>query len=103
MNTVLWIIVSFFAVVGFIDTVVTFVDSLSFLKYNCIKSATLNVKLSGEIDNIPFLLNSLILTARKINFKDNVTTVSIDADETEPHTYNEIREFCLENNDVTVL
>ena len=103
MNTIFLIILSFFAVIGFIDTVLTFIDTFSYLKYDCIKSVSLNVKLTGNIDNVPFLLNSFIISSRKISLKDNITSVVINADETDADTYNEIREFCLENNDISVL
>lgn len=102
IKTVYLIVLSFFAVIGFLDTVATLIDTVAVSKYDCIEDVTLRVKLRGRIHNVCFLLNTFLLAARRINYKNTVTAVTVDATDTDADTYTQIKEFCLENDDITV-
>ena len=101
LKTIVLIIVSFFAVLGILEIVISLLENYSVSSYK-IDNISLTVSLSGEIDNVPFLLNTLLLQAEKINYKNNVTKVVIKDCGIYPDTYNAIREFCMINHNIYV-
>lgn len=102
LKTILLIILSFFAVIGFIEFVLTMLETLSTYKYKEITNITLTAHLDGAVKNVVFLLNTLLIQAERISYKNSVTHVVVKADGVDEATYSEIYAFCLENDNITV-
>ena len=96
LKAIVLIIVSFFAVLGLLEIVISMLENYSVSNYN-VSDVSLTVSLSGEIDNVTFLLNTLLLQAEKINYKNGPTRIVIKDCGIYPDTYNAIKEFCLIN------
>ena len=101
-NAIILIFISFFAVIGFTECVLTILESVSVSKYRQVKSITLSVELSGVVDNPSFLLNTLSLQADRIRYGDTPTTVLIKDCGIDENTYMQISDFCLENDNIEV-
>lgn len=102
LENALIIILSFFAVIGLIECVLSMLEAVSISKYRKIKDISLVVELTGKIDNVTFLLNTLLLQAQRINYRDTQTRVIIRDSGLDETTYSEIHNFCLENDNVSV-
>ncbi len=102
LKTALLIIISFFAVIGILECIASILESISLSKYDMVEDVNIRVSLKGEIENIPFLLNTLLIQAERINYKDNQTRVVIVNKGLCQDTYNEIIRFCLVNKNITV-
>lgn len=101
-KTILLIVLSFFAVIGFIECILTLLETFSTSKYKEVSNITLTAHLSGTVKNVAFLLNTLLLQAERISYKNSVTHVVIQAEDVDEATYSEIYNFCLENDNITV-
>lgn len=102
LKTAIIIILSFFAVIGFIECVLSLLETVSTSRYRKIKDIALVVGLSGSIENVTFLLNTLLLQAERISYRDAVTQVVIRDCGLDECTYSEIHSFCQENDNITV-
>lgn len=102
LYTALLIIMSFFAVIGFLECILTLLETISTSKYKTINKVSLVVGLSGRIENITFLLNTLILQAERINYKTAQTDVIVKDLGLDAVTLDEIHNFCLENTNIRV-
>ena len=101
LKTIVLIIVSFLAVLGVLEIVISILENYSVSSYD-IDDIALTINLSGEIENVVFLLNTLLLQAEKINYKNNETKVIIKDCGLYPDTYNTIQEFCMINKNIFV-
>ena len=86
---------------GILEIVINILENYSVSNYN-VSDISLTVSLSGEIDNVTFLLNTLLLQAERINYKNKTTKIIIKDCGIFPDTYNIIKEFCLINNNIFV-
>ena len=102
LKTAIIIVLSFFAVIGFIECVLSLLETVSTSRYKKIKDIALVVELSGCIDNVTFLLNTLLLQAERINYRDTATRVVIRDCGLDESTFYEIHSFCEENDNITV-
>lgn len=102
LKTAVIIILSFFAVIGFIECVLSILETVSTSRYRKIKGISLVVELAGRIDDITFLLNTLLLQAERISYRDAQTHVVIRDCGLDECTYSEIHSFCEENDNITV-
>ncbi len=101
LKAIILIIVSFFAVLGLLEIVISMLENYSVANYN-VSDVSLTVSLSGDIDNVTFLLNTLLLQAERINYKNSVTKVVIKDCGIFPNTYSVIEEFCATNKNIFV-
>lgn len=102
LKTAILIILSFFAVVGFIECILCLLETVSVSKYSSIKNVSITVELSGNISNVTFLLNTLLLQAERISYKNAVTKVIIKDVGLSEATYLEVYRFCMENDNIIV-
>lgn len=102
LKTILLIIVSFFAVIGFLECLVVMLETVSFCKYDNISKISIVAKLKGNVPDAPFLLNTLLIQADKIRYKNVDTVVVIKDDGLDDATYSQIYEFCLENDNISI-
>ena len=61
LKTAVIIILSFFAVIGFIECILSLLETVSTSRYKKIKDIALVVELSGAVENVTFLLNTCLL------------------------------------------
>ena len=101
LKTIALIAISFFAVLGFLEIFVSILESISVSKY-IVNDVNLTVSLSGKIDDVAFLLNTLLLQAEKINYKSAETKVIIKDCGLCESTYKEIYDFCMTNKNIYV-
>ena len=101
IKTLFLIILSFFAVLGFIECFVTALETYSVSKYKP-RKITIVAELDDRIKDVCFLMNTLLLQAERIRYKDVQTQVVIKDCGIDENTYEEIYAFCLENNNITV-
>lgn len=101
-KTVILLVLSFFAVIGFVESVIVFLETVSTSKYNQVKSLTVVAELAGEIDNVSFLLNTLLLQSERICYNNVKTNVLIRDSGLSEDTYSEICSFCFENDNIDV-
>jgi len=94
IKTIVLIVISFFAVLGLLEIFVGLLENVSVSKY-FVDDIKLTVSLSGEIDDVQFLLNTLLLQAERINYKYSITKVIIRDCGLCERTYKEIYDFCL--------
>ncbi len=99
LKTIVLIIISFFAVLGLLEIFVGILEDLSVSKY-FVDDVSLTVSLSGDIKDVEFLLNTLLLQAEKINYKNIVTKVVIKDCGLSDSTYKTIYDFCLLNKNI---
>ena len=101
LKTIVLIMISFFAVLGLLEIFVGILEGLSVSKY-FVDDVNLSVSLSGEIRDVEFLLNTLLLQAEKINYKNNATKVIIKDCGLCDSTYKAVYDFCCENKNIYV-
>jgi uncharacterized membrane protein len=102
LKTAVIIILSFFAVIGFIECIFSLLETVSTSRYKKIKDIALVVELSGAVENVTFLLNTLLLQAERISYRDAATRVVIRDCGLDEDTYSQIHSFCEENDNITV-
>lgn len=101
LKTFVLLILSFFAVIGFTECVLSFLETISTSRYSKL-GLTITAHLSGNVENVTFLLNTLLLQADRLNYKNDVTRVVIKDDGLDESTYSEVYTFCLENDNITI-
>ena len=99
LKTAVIIILSFFAV---IECILSLLETVSTSRYKKIKDIALVVELSGAVENVTFLLNTLLLQAERISYRDAATRVVIRDCGLDEDTYSQIHSFCEENDNITV-
>ena len=101
LKTFVLLILSFFAVIGFTECILSFLETVSTSKYAKL-GLTITAHLSGSVDNVTFLLNTLLLQAERLNYKNDITRVLVVDDGLDENTYSEVYAFCLENDNITI-
>ena len=101
LKIIMLIIISFFAVLGFLDVFISLLENISVSKFS-VKDVNITVTLSGEIEDVTFLLNTLLLQAEKINYNSCDTKVVIKDCGIGDSTYKTIYDFCLTNNNICI-
>lgn len=102
IKTIFIIVISFFAVIGIMDCIMTLLETVSTIKYKMIKNITLTVELEGKIPDVSFLLGTLRLQAQRIQYNNSETKLVIKDNGLSEDTYSEIFAFCLENDNIFV-
>ncbi len=102
LKSILLILMSFFAVVGFLECLIVMLETISSCKYKEISDICLKVELKGSIENVKFLLDTLTLQAERISYNSNPTRVVIKNAGLDENTYAQIYTFCLENDNITI-
>ena len=102
LKTAVIVVISFFAVVGIVETILCVLESFALIGQTQPSEVQLRVALSGEIDNVNFLLSTLLLQADRINFKNCVTKVVVVDYGLENSTYLKIKDFCDLNTNISM-
>lgn len=92
-----WVVVSMFAVLGLLESIVTLLELLALRKVHSLQSATFRVELTGEEKNVEFLLNTLSLMTERLDLGPVEARLEIiDAGLTET-TRRSVQEYCEKN------
>ena len=102
LKTIFLIIISFFAVIGILECLLNALECVSVARYNSVDCVELKVELSGYIENVEFLLNTLMLQSERIRYKSSDTKVLIIDNGLDYDTYNRILQFCYLNNNISI-
>lgn len=102
LKTILLVIISFFAVIGFLECLLNILEHMTVSGDDQPESISMVVSLSGCIDNVPFLLNTLLMQAERINYKNCITEVIIVDNGLDENTYYRIFEFCKTNDNIYI-
>lgn len=100
IKTFVLIIVSFFAVIGFLECILTMLETISTAKYKNFRALNLVAELEGNIPEVNFLLGTLLLQAERINYKNVTPQVIIKDVGLDESTYTEVYSYCLENDNI---
>lgn len=102
LKTLFLIILSYFAVIGIIEFVLTILETFSVSKYSQLTDITVTATLSGPVKNVAFLLNTLLLQTQRLTYKNATPKLVVKTQNTDEDTYSQIFDFCLENDNITV-
>ncbi len=102
LKTIFLIVISFFAVIGILECFLNALESVSVSKYDCVEQIELRVDVSGHIDDVAFLLNTLMLQGERIRYKSSDTKVTIVDNGLDDDTYNQVLQFCYANNNISI-
>ena len=99
--TIVFIILTFFAVLGVLECVLTVIETLSTARYRPL-DVVLTVSLEDSVDNVQFLLNTLLLQANRISYRGRPARVVIVDAGMDEQTFSQVHTFCEENENITV-
>ena len=93
----IWVLVSFFAVVGVLGCLIGVIELLSLRKIHSVRSVTLRAVLEGEENRVEYLLNSLTLLADRIHVGTVDTVLEIAGKNLKEETRLQILDYCEKN------
>lgn len=73
----LWVVVSFFAVIGLLECILGVLELLSLRRVRSVQKAVLRVELSGDEPHMEYLLNTLCLMAERVDIGSQETVLMI--------------------------
>ena len=76
--------------------------NFSVSKYSQLTDITVNATISGPVNNVAFLLNTLVLQTQRLSYKNITPKLIVKAKNSDESTYSQIFDFCLENDNITV-
>lgn len=97
MEYALWILVSFFAVIGFLFCLIGCLELFSLRKIRSIRRVVLQVELGGKEPQIEFLLNSLSLICDRIGIGRQEAILEILDGGLSSEEQQAVRDYCEKN------
>ena len=94
---VFWVVVSFFAVVGLMETMLFFLETFALRRISSIRKATLRVDLSDDVGNAEYILNTLSLLMNRIDIGEEEITLEISGFGISEEMRLEILQYCEKN------
>ena len=94
---IIWIIISFFAVLGLLECMLFFVELFGLRKLSVVESASFRVVLKGETENPEYLLNTLALMSERVDIGTQETVLEIIDGGITDKMSAEILEYCQKN------
>ena len=92
-----WVLVSFFAVIGIMESMIGVMELLSLRKIRSVKSVALQISLSGEEPRAEYLLNTLSLMAERFQIGRHETILVIHDDGLLEESRQKILAYCEKN------
>ncbi len=102
LKTIFILVISFFAVIGILECFLNALECMSVAKYESVTKLELKAELSGHIEDVAFLLNTLMLQSERIRYKASDTKVIIVDNGLDDDTYDQILQFCYLNNNISM-
>lgn len=97
MLHMLWVIVSFFAVIGLLECILGVLELLSLRRVRSIRRAVFRVELDGEEPRMEYLLNTLSQMTDRLNTGASDTMLEIVDRGLSPHARREVERYCEKN------
>lgn len=97
MIHMLWVIVSFFAVIGLLECILGVLELLALRRVHSICRATFRVELSGDEPHMEYLLNTLSLMADRVDVGERETVLEIVDRGLSPVSRREVLQYCEKN------
>ena len=97
MVHMVWVILSFFAVIGVLQCVLGVLEMLSLRRVQSVGKTVFRVELSGDEPNMEYLLNTLLLKAEQLNVGSRETMLEIVNKGLSPASRREVKLYCEKN------
>ena len=101
--TILFVLFSFFAIIGLMEFVMCIMETVSMRTTRSIEDIRIVVDIKGCEPHIEFLLSTLSIMADRIAFKDITTKVCIRNLGTDQTTYQRLKEYIEENPNIKLI
>ena len=77
MWIIFWVLVSFFAVVGLMESLLFLLEIVALRRISSIRNVSLQVELAGDAENAEYILNTLSLFLNRVDVGDEEATLDI--------------------------
>ncbi|MBR4087373.1 MAG: hypothetical protein IKK30_05925 [Clostridia bacterium] len=94
---IFWVLVSFFAVVGLMETLLFLLEIIALRRISSIRKVSLRVELSGNAENTEYILNTLLLMLNRVDIGDEEATLEISDGGISDRMRVDIMEYCEKN------
>ena len=94
---IFWVLVSFFAVVGLMETLLFLLEIIALRRISSIRKVSLRVELSGNAENTEYILNTLLLMLTRVDIGDEEATLEISDGGISDRMRADILEYCEKN------
>ena len=94
---IFWVLVSFFAVIGLMETMLFFLEIFALRRISSIRNASLRVELAGEAENTEYILNTLSLLLNRVEVGEQEATLDIIDGGMSDQMRADILQYCEKN------
>ena len=94
---IFWVLVSFFAVVGLMESLLFLLEIVALRKISSIRNVSLRVELAGDAENTEYILNTLSLFLNRVDIGEEEATLEIVDGGMPEKMRLEILEYCEKN------
>ena len=97
MMHMVWIFLSFFAVIGLMECILGVLELLSLRRIHSVKRVVLRVEVAGEEPKAEYLLNTLCLKADRMSIGGLEAEIEVADGGMTPETHRAVAEYCEKN------
>lgn len=97
MVYLIWVMISFFAVIGLLISILFVVEFLALRKVHAVRKVELHVELAGEEPCMEYLLNTLSLKAQRLELADAEPVLVLHDVGLSPAARAETEAYCKKN------
>ena len=101
--TVLFVVVSFFAIIGVMEFVMCIMEMIATRTTKSLRAIRMVVDVEGNEPNVEFVLSSLKVMAERIAFRNATTQVCVRNVGVDEVTYQRILDYTEENSDIYLI
>ena len=94
---IFWVLVSFFAVVGLMESLLFLLEIVALRKISSIRNVSLQVELAGDTENTEYILNTLSLFLNRVDIGEEEAALEIVDGGMSEKMRLEILEYCEKN------
>lgn len=102
MWTIVWIFISFFAVIGVVEFTFSILEAFSMYSTKSVEEIALEVHIKGKEPHVGFVLSSLLIMAERISINRKVARVKVYDAGMDEETLLQVKEY-IERNEGVVL
>jgi hypothetical protein len=92
-----WVVVSMFAVLVLLETIVVLIELMALRKVRSVRNATFRVELSGHEPNMEYLINTLCLMAERMDLGPVEVSLEIIDQGLDENARRALLEYCQKN------
>ena len=97
MLHMLWVLVSFFAVIGLLECILGVLELLALRRVRSVRQAVFRVELTGDEPHMEYLLNTLSLMADRVDVGAVETVLEVVDRGLNPISRRELEQYCEKN------